>query len=456
MTSEELVKWFVSWSARTKPRNLIAGGVAAFFIVTMGYLLITTLRGSKSTSNTKTSSQGNSGVQVERSLINTAVDAFSGTSDKSGAKQQPEPFTLNPGPLGESAPSERISASSTQKLPDNIQPVTAPDIVNSAQNQQEVLSQRIRELSGKIAEIESSIEGASSKLLQLKTSSEGRKIASDQGLLEGLFLLIDGTPDSKEQVLPLKDELSILKSAFIASTSTNDFPKLRDSISTLTKKSSELAIKAESLRKSVANFVQMGAANAENASTVQQLMDQRDFQLTMQAAADAEAVRKKARERIAEADRNAVESETQRQLSERNAKIAADRIQIEKNEFEKEFLQDLREIELLLAPFITPATNKFVSERRGSYYFYPSSPVKQPFSLKSLQVFGALESTPDGFAQILTITTSSNLLRPLGSFPNIGGTEWRQNPEAKRKIERAQFLLQKYGSLLVEKALLEP
>lgn len=450
MTSEDLAKWFVSWSARTNPRYLVTGGVAAFFIVTMGYLLITTVKGSKGTSKTQASRVENSGVKVERSLINTAADAFSGALEKSGAKQQPEQFTLNPGPLGESNPDVP-----KQKIPDKMQPVTDPEIVNSAQNQQEVLSQRIRELSAKIAEIESSFDGTSSKLLQLKTSSEGRKIASDQRLLEGLYLLIDGMPDSKEQVLPLKDELSILKSSFIASTSSNDFPKLRDSISSLTKKSSELAIKAESLRKSVANFVQMGAANAENTSTVQQLMEQRDFQLIMQTAADAEAVRKKAREKIAEADQRAVEAEAKLRLSEREAKIAADNLVTERTQLERDFLNDSAEIHSLLAPFITPAASKLEYDYYGRKLL-PSSPGKQPLSLYAIQRCGALEDSEKGFEDLLYIVNNPYLYRPLGSFPHTSGTEWKRDESVKKRMQRTQSLLKKYGKLLVEKNLLEP
>lgn len=166
-----------------------------------------------------------------------------------------------------------------------------------------------------------------------------------------------------------------------------------------------------------------------------------------------EAVAKANEESIRELGKvqaDAITGATAQTVREAEAAKAAAVAAAKKAQLEREFETDRPEIERMLRPFLADGRTQ-----PGGYGFEPATTVG-PVSLGKLQGMQVLHPTIESQKTLYYITSANKMNdRDLGAFPDYVGGE--QDFRAKQAvIQKAQALLIKYGSLMVEKKMLLP
>ena len=167
---------------------------------------------------------------------------------------------------------------------------------------------------------------------------------------------------------------------------------------------------------------------------------------TQQQLADAEKARIQTE---ADLDRAKIVAQTNGNIVEKNYLLSS----VAKQKLERELNTDLNAINIYLLPFISEGRNM-----RGN------AQGKGPVSFSAIKAKGALENTADGLSNLSHAAKNG---RPLGEFPiNIrpfmitnNSTEGNFYNTSKYRsiekyLEKAQSLLNKYGTLMVEKEML--
>ena len=76
-------------------------------------------------------------------------------------------------------------------------------------------------------------------------------------------------------------------------------------------------------------------------------------------------------------------------------------------------------------------------------------------SLSAIGTVGALEQTDAGLSELYRVGGSDfTAMRGLGTFPSQKSETLNASSPDRKRVERAQELLLKYGALLVEKGML--
>ncbi len=168
---------------------------------------------------------------------------------------------------------------------------------------------------------------------------------------------------------------------------------------------------------------------------------------------EAELVREKQQQDLQLAD-------TKAELARVAAKRKQDLLesQARRDELKAAMQNDLREIKSVLTPFITPGYTSFGGDR----WFTRTE--KRPMSFSAIVSFGALDDSMEGIHKMCTIAAgggthnSTRGDRPIwrGYYEPSLPLSPRLNGERIEFIKRAQTLLRKYGSLMVEEGMLSP
>lgn len=307
-----------------------------------------------------------------------------------------------------------------------------------------------------------------SKTEDLLTSQAGAKIASDTKYVEQYMALQEKVAEL-EVAIPMADNfasdmLGLLKrveGANDTSYSPQQFVVTRadEFVKQHSKKSAEIKRFDNALNGLIAETNQLEAGPTLE-SAFQSLLRTSDDSLaevlvkarkeaekdTQQQLADAEKARIQTE---ADLDRAKIVAQTNGNIVEKNYLLSS----VAKQKLEREFNTDLNAINIYLLPFISEGRNM-----RGN------AQGKGPVSFSAIKAKGALENTADGLSNLSHAAKNG---RPLGEFPiNIrpfmitnNSTEGNFYNTSKYRsiekyLEKAQSLLNKYGTLMVEKEML--
>ena len=155
--------------------------------------------------------------------------------------------------------------------------------------------------------------------------------------------------------------------------------------------------------------------------------------------------------KIAAAEREIADSRRRVQLLDADTRRFTAQKAVVDRQLEQQFQRDITEIRTLLKPFITPGRTQHLYVNG---YKIDDDPTVRPVSFSRLEGLGYLESDRKTLMNFWRSTSAHND-RPLGSFPDAPSGHIGFE-SALPRVQRAQQLLKKYGSLLVRKGMLSP
>ncbi|MDA8562872.1 hypothetical protein N9L06_00305 [Mariniblastus sp.] len=307
-----------------------------------------------------------------------------------------------------------------------------------------------------------------SKTEDLLTSQAGAKIASDAKYVEQYMALQEKVAEL-EVAIPMADNfasdmLGLLKrveGANDTSYSPQQFVVTRagEFVKQHSKKSAEIKRFENALNGVIAETAHLEAGPTLD-SAVQSQRKTSEENVAESLVQTGKEAKKKAQQQLEEALKAQIQSEADLERAKIEAETAGN---IEKRgvflsnaakqKLEREFNADLNSINVYLLPFISEGRNM-----RGN------AQGKGPVSFSAIKAKGALENTADGLSNLSHAAKNG---RPLGEFPiNIrpfmitnNSTEGNFYNTSKYRsiekyLEKAQSLLNKYGTLMVEKEML--
>ena len=295
-----------------------------------------------------------------------------------------------------------------------------------------------------------------SKLLDLRTSEAGFKLASDEasvirfiGLEEKIGALTGEIPASNLFATEMKSLLSDVETRgdssyapdpFVVKRANEFISRHESNLSEIQRYESVLELLLRESEKFEAGVSLESAIRkrreADAAELAQFLEDARREAKEKSKAKYAEAVKKQTE--AADALKLAeIAAATQKDQLAKDEKLA----QVAKQKLEAEFNADLPKIRTYLAPFIGEGRNMRGNENG-----------KGPGSYSVIVGKGALEESDKGLIVLGQIGTLSD--RPKNGFPEVTGSGYMATHNGMDYLEVAQGLLKKYGPMMVEKGML--
>lgn len=159
-----------------------------------------------------------------------------------------------------------------------------------------------------------------------------------------------------------------------------------------------------------------------------------------------------------------IQEQAELDLAEKKAELARIKADEEQRDVERqaelakrsaEFKRDLNEVQSVLTPFTTPGYTQLVGN-----YWQPGSE-KRPLSFMAIYTAGALDDSMAGLTKLANIGCRQRQLSPglhQNDRPSWGPMQNSRVVDRNRIefVKRAQTLLRKYGSLMVEEGMLSP
>lgn len=307
-----------------------------------------------------------------------------------------------------------------------------------------------------------------SKTEELRTSQAGAKIASDAKYVAQYIALheqIAGLEVSIPVAESFSNDMSALLNRVETANDTSYSPqqfvvtRAEEFLKRHTEKAAEIKRFDNALNYLVAETDQLEAGSILETAFQNEMKNSQDNLAESLVRAREEAANK-AREQLAQAEKERIQSEADLELAkiqtQTTGNVGAKEVLLSnaaRQKLEQEFNADLNDVNVYLLPFISEGR-----DLRGN------AVGKGPVSYSAIKAKGALENTADGLASLSHAAKNG---RPLGEFPiNIrafmimnNSVEGNFYNTAKYRsieeyLEKAQSLLNKYGPLMVEKGML--